>query len=336
MAQSFIGSLISLVSTSDIRYRGILQQIDHANSTIQLEQVYSLGTEDRRAANEFLPPNPKPYDYIVFRATEVKDLVVERRAEDLNNPALAGSVHDDPAVVGASSNVAPRQAAQPTAAAQNIPAPADVPTAAETAGQVRDHQAVPPNPLPAANGHSHTPTPRTQSQIGTVRSAEAAVESVERAMDALRVTGPSTTAQAGGRSGKALGRRGGASSTVQGPGVVPNVPFDFVQANARFEKPTIAVVTSTSSTEDSPAASPPQPAYDKKKSFFDDISSDSKARVDDNGGNRRGIARARREEERNRNLNTFGETGTVAGGHRGGGGRGRGGRRRAPARSVVQ
>ena len=52
--------------------------------------------------NEFLPPNPKPYDYIVFRATEVKDLVVERRVEDLNAALLAGGVHNDPAVIGVS------------------------------------------------------------------------------------------------------------------------------------------------------------------------------------------------------------------------------------------
>ena len=59
-----------------------------------------MGTEARRPPNEFLPANPKPYDYIVFRATEVKDLVVERRATEEVAAAALATVHDDPAVIG--------------------------------------------------------------------------------------------------------------------------------------------------------------------------------------------------------------------------------------------
>jgi hypothetical protein len=62
-------------------------------------QVRSMGTEDRRPPEEFLPENPTPYDYIVFRATEVKDLAIEK-----NTPVTAyRSVHDDPAVLGVSN-----------------------------------------------------------------------------------------------------------------------------------------------------------------------------------------------------------------------------------------
>ena len=39
---------------------------------------------------EFIPPVQEPYQYIVFRASDVKDLAVD----------ADGSVHDDPAVLG--------------------------------------------------------------------------------------------------------------------------------------------------------------------------------------------------------------------------------------------
>lgn len=61
--------------------------------------VYSMGTEHRRPAHEYLPPNPKPYEYIVFRATEVKDLNVERHATDMQTAML----DNDPAIIGVST-----------------------------------------------------------------------------------------------------------------------------------------------------------------------------------------------------------------------------------------
>lgn len=43
----YIGARLSLVSKSDIRYVGILHEIDSVNSTVSLEQVRSFGTEGR-------------------------------------------------------------------------------------------------------------------------------------------------------------------------------------------------------------------------------------------------------------------------------------------------
>ena len=65
-------------------------------------------------------------------------------------------------------------------------------------------------------------------------------------------------------------------------------------------------------------------AYNKSSSFFDNISSESKDRTED-GSNRLG-GREFRSEERQKNLETFGQ-GSVDNGYRGGygrGGRGRG------------
>ncbi|KAG8218017.1 hypothetical protein J3R82DRAFT_6212 [Butyriboletus roseoflavus] len=103
MALSFIGKPISLISHSDVRYRGILAGIDPAASTIQLSNVYSMGTESRKPPTEFIPPVQEPYQYIIFRASEVKDLAVDE-------PPPRRSVHDDPAVLGASApGIAPPQ-----------------------------------------------------------------------------------------------------------------------------------------------------------------------------------------------------------------------------------
>jgi len=49
-----------------------------------------------RPPNEFIPPVQEPYQYIIFRASEVKDLAVDE-------PVPQRSVHDDPAVLGVSS-----------------------------------------------------------------------------------------------------------------------------------------------------------------------------------------------------------------------------------------
>jgi hypothetical protein len=46
-----------------------------------------------RPPAEFIPPVQEPYQYIIFRASEVKDLAVDE-------PTPRRSVHDDPAVLG--------------------------------------------------------------------------------------------------------------------------------------------------------------------------------------------------------------------------------------------
>jgi hypothetical protein len=61
-------------------------------------KVYSMGTENRRPAAEYIPPNDMPYEFIIFRATEVKDLAVDQPPPQ---PLVLAqrAVHEDPAVL---------------------------------------------------------------------------------------------------------------------------------------------------------------------------------------------------------------------------------------------
>jgi hypothetical protein len=52
-----------------------------------------------RPPEQFIPPVQEPYAYIIFRASEVKDLAVDEAAQQ--QPPRR-NVHDDPAVLGVS------------------------------------------------------------------------------------------------------------------------------------------------------------------------------------------------------------------------------------------
>ncbi|GAP85556.1 putative g2 m phase checkpoint control protein [Rosellinia necatrix] len=97
----FLGSRISLISKSDIRYSGILHEINSEESTVSLENVKSYGTEGRRGnPSDEVAASDQIYEYIVFRGSDVKDLRIEQApaAPKENQPP---PVPDDPAIVGA-------------------------------------------------------------------------------------------------------------------------------------------------------------------------------------------------------------------------------------------
>jgi len=101
----YIGSRISLISKSEIRYEGYLYTIDTQNSTVALQNVRSFGTEGRRQTGPQIPASAEIYDYIIFRGADIKDLHV--------NETPKAAVPDDPAIVSSQAPPQPKQQQQP-------------------------------------------------------------------------------------------------------------------------------------------------------------------------------------------------------------------------------
>lgn len=168
------------------------------------------------------------------------------------------------------------------------------------------------------------------------------METVERALGDLRID-----QQQGGRGG----RRN--RDIKAGDLRVPTTDFDFQSSNARFDKNSVGPVkqnkekekekigddgAQAEGSEDGEVKEKEEDtAYNPKKSFFDSLSSSAGGPTQgggQGGGRGRGRGgRSRREEEREKNVATFGEPGGIGlmgpgayvGGYgrRGGGGRGR-------------
>ncbi|KAJ2384301.1 hypothetical protein GGI23_006957, partial [Coemansia sp. RSA 2559] len=94
---------IFLIGKDEVRYYGMLSQVNEADRTITLEQARCLGTEGRIGdPTKEIPPSSTVFELIRFRADEVKHVEF----------------------VTDSANAAPEMPSQPAAPA---PAPAPIP-----------------------------------------------------------------------------------------------------------------------------------------------------------------------------------------------------------------
>lgn len=201
----------------------------------------------------------------------------------------------------------------------------------------QQQQVHPPVPGRAHSGDSDGRRPANLNGSGSVQTAAASLETVERAIGDLRSSTANVSPNANNNSnntnnrGNNGGRRGGGPNNNNntrdvklGDIRVPSTDFDFEGSNARFDKSALAPPptsakpaegTGTTDTEEGEVTEEEvQKAYNPGKSFFDSLSSSTQAppqaqRGTGRGG--RGGGRNRREEERERNVATFGEPGGV-------------------------
>lgn len=183
----YLGTKISLVSKSEIRYEGILYSIDTKESVVTLAQVRSFGTEDREAPKR-VPPRDEVYEYIVFRGQDIKDLTVISAESHLPQ---------DPAIVQSGSSRVP------TPGYSHFPAPVSFPPHPTTyppfgspyggytphhrpmPGPIPPHPAMmPPGPMippriptpptvqPVPLSRSHTPSPETVTPVVSTSKTE--------------------------------------------------------------------------------------------------------------------------------------------------------------------
>jgi len=91
-----LGSKISLISKSEIRYEGILFTLNPNESTLALAKVRMFGTENRATDNP-VAPRDEVFEFIIFRGQDIKDI---RLCEPPTpQPPLPGTLPYDPAIV---------------------------------------------------------------------------------------------------------------------------------------------------------------------------------------------------------------------------------------------
>ncbi|GAB5591162.1 hypothetical protein Unana1_06062 [Umbelopsis nana] len=349
--QGYIGSKISLISRSDIRYVGVLHSINSEDSTVALEHVHSFGTEGRRGnPSEEIPPSENVFEFIVFRGSDIKDLQVFEPPAPKKASPPPQQYPNDPAIMSSSmENYAPKQ--QPS----YTQAPYYGQTSVPPQQGAENH--VPPSQEPAVTDSVPAPVEATSAAPTTAPRAEVTstdVEELAKSVSGMNVTATDKTAAPSNKlpgTGEHLIRpnnRGNRNSRVNvrynahaNPSTtpanrvqVPKSDFDFETSNAKFNKDNILKEVhhddGAQQEEEEVVIPPPDDFYNKTKSFFDNISCEAKERQEQ-GNNKYGDhRRSKFHEERKLNVETFGQASVDQGRHRGYRGRGghRGGRGR--------
>ncbi|PAV58787.1 hypothetical protein WR25_11878 isoform A [Diploscapter pachys] len=304
----YIGSKISLISKLDIRYEGILYTVDTNDSTIALAKVRSFGTENRPCSNP-VAPRDDVYEYIIFKAADIKDLIV---CETPKATALNAGLPYDPAILSVSGRSVP--------GSDSAPAMPGAPVGGTHISAGSSRSATPQNNRGGFGGMNNLPggpphggnrggfVPRGGNQGGGFRGNRGYHQQ-----------------HRGGFNRNGNQSYGMPRPNPRGEKLKFDGDYDFEKANEKFKEEIIGKMEDLKlegddleKPEDSPAKESNEPFYDKKNSFFDRISCEATEKAEGRTG------RPDWKKERETNQETFGQQAVRSMNYRRGRGFGRG------------
>merc|ERR1711874_940727 len=311
----YLGSKISLISKSEIRYEGILYTIDTKDSTVALSKVRSFGTEDR-PTDRPVAPRDEVYEYIIFRGTDIKDIRICQPPKP--QPTLEGGLPNDPAIVQHSATAVSN-------ATTGTSKPSPIGSGASY-GPIGSSSFAPGAPFTSTTGGTASAAqPQSGSpvmdmlnpQSGRLSPSGGAGDSKSPTNLEGRLSSRGRGGTSGGRGGFQAGRPTvGKKETLKFEG-----EYDFDKANEEFKEvleklqktalepkangdsePETTTEVEEGEIEATDDASTEQ-FYDKKKSFFDSISCEATEKAKGNS------SRPDWRAEKKLNKETFGVAG---------------------------
>ena len=277
----YLGSKISLISKSEIRYEGILVDVNPQESTITFEQVRFFGTEGRRPTDEIAPMD-RIFDCVVFRSADIKDLQVYETAKE--EVEVKKPEFPDPAVVsftGATRNSTATSTATATSTSiSTSTGPSGFQYQSKSSSSSKLTEEV---KMPKINNYaSAASAPQQQQSQQQQQQQQQQTKSFS-----TRNRSTSNSSINNNNTSNINNNFQRSRSTI----VVPRSEFDFSQANAKFSKDEMTATVPEEQVT---------PSYNKNLSFFDDIScqanTESMKSIDHN------------RNERNLNMETFGQS----------------------------
>lgn len=266
----YIGKTISLISVTDNRYVGLLENIDSEKGTVTLSNVRCFGTEGRKNwGSEEIFPNPTVYQNVQFNGNDVKDLnILEVKLEDVH-PVLPPNAH---VAAAESQALQPEQPQPKNESAQEAPV-SNIPAAVAGYGV-------------------YAPDAETEQKL----------EDVEQKVENKRTHIKESNQKPNSRRTSEFSNNRNEHHSRNQKIEIPKSDFDFATNNAKFVKENPDLAAEQHEHEIESANNEPNPSgndeafYNKKSSFFDSISTSAETNTN-----------MRWHEEKELNMDTFGQ-----------------------------
>lgn len=98
-SNQIIGKKMWLITKKEVKYEGVLFEVDRVNKTMSLRQVKSLGTEGRRNGTNEIPPDDKILGNVKFRVDLIKCFKIIQNSQEEQAPKEEEEPETDPAIV---------------------------------------------------------------------------------------------------------------------------------------------------------------------------------------------------------------------------------------------